>query len=83
MTARVEIRETLQTILGICSIGWHQMHDPSVYLTSSGVRSRVLERDPSKGYGFAPYIIYMIEKVIGHTFEYGKPHKVLKIVVDL
>jgi len=27
--------------------------------------------------------MYMIEKVIGHTFEYYKKHKVLKIVVDL
>ena len=25
----------------------------------------------------------MIEQVIGHTFEYGKVHKALKIVVDL
>jgi len=59
------------------------MHDPSVYLTSSGVRSRVLERDPSKGYGFAPYIMHMIEQVTGHTFDYDKIHKALKIVADL
>ena len=38
---------------------------------------------PLKGYGFAPYIMFMIEKVIGHTFEYDKKHKVLKIVDDL
>ena len=38
---------------------------------------------PLKGYGFAPYIMYMIEQVIGHTFEYDKIHKVLKIVADL
>ena len=38
---------------------------------------------PLKGYGFAPYIMYMIEKIIGHTFEYDKKHKVLKIVDDL
>jgi len=38
---------------------------------------------PFKGYGFAPYIMHMIEQVIGHTFEYDKIHKALKIVVDL
>ena len=38
---------------------------------------------PLKGCGFAPYIMYMIENVIGHTFEYDKKHKVLKIVDDL
>ena len=27
--------------------------------------------------------MYMIEKVIGHIFEYDKKHKVLKIVADL
>ena len=38
---------------------------------------------PLKGYGFAPYIMHMIEQVTGHTFEYDKVHKALKIVVDL
>ena len=38
---------------------------------------------PLKGCGFAPYIMYMIEQVTGHTFEYDKIHKALKIVVDL
>jgi hypothetical protein len=38
---------------------------------------------PLKGCGFAPYIIYMIEQFTGHTFEYDKIHKALKIVVDL
>ena len=38
---------------------------------------------PLKGCGFAPYIMYMIEQVIGHTFEYDKIHKALKIVADL
>ena len=38
---------------------------------------------PLKGYGFAPYIMHMIEQVIGHTFEYDKVHKALKIVADL
>ena len=38
---------------------------------------------PFKGCGFAPYIMFMIEKVTGHTFEYDKKHKVLKIVDDL
>ena len=38
---------------------------------------------PLKGCGFAPYIMYMIEKVRGHTFEYDKKDKVLKIVADL
>ena len=28
-------------------------------------------------------MMYMIEKVIGHIFEYDKKHKVLKIVDDL
>jgi len=27
--------------------------------------------------------MYKIEKVIGHTFEYDKKHKVLKIVANL
>ena len=38
---------------------------------------------PRKGSGFAPYIMYMIEQVTGHQFEYDRPHKVLKIVADL
>jgi len=38
---------------------------------------------PLKGCRFAPYIMHMIEKVTGHTFEYDKKHKVLKIVDDL
>ena len=38
---------------------------------------------PVKGCGFGPYIMYMIEQVIGHQFEYDRPHKVLKIVADL
>ena len=38
---------------------------------------------PLKGYGFAPYIMFMIEKVTEHTFEYYKKHKVLKIIDDL
>jgi len=27
--------------------------------------------------------MHMIEQVIGHTFEYDKVHKALKIIVDL
>ena len=38
---------------------------------------------PLKGCGFAPYIMFMIKKVTGHTFEYDKKHKVLKIIDDL
>ena len=38
---------------------------------------------PLKGCGFAPYIMYMIEQVTGHTFEFDKTHKALKIVADL
>lgn len=38
---------------------------------------------PLKGCGFAPYIMHMIEHVTGHTFEYDKPHKALRIVADL
>ena len=38
---------------------------------------------PLKGCGFAPYIMFMIEKVTGHAFEYDKVHKALKIVADL
>ena len=38
---------------------------------------------PLKGCGFAPYIMHMIEQVTGHTFEYDKIHKALKIVADL
>jgi hypothetical protein len=38
---------------------------------------------PLKGCGFAPYIMYMIEQVTGHSFDYDKAHKVLKITVDL
>ena len=38
---------------------------------------------PLKGCGFAPYIMHMIERVIGHTSKYDKVHKALKIVADL
>ena len=38
---------------------------------------------PHKDSGFAPYIMYMIEQVTGHQFEYDRPHKVLKIIADL
>ena len=38
---------------------------------------------PLKVCGFAPYIMYMIEQVTGHTFEFDKTHKALKIVADL
>ena len=34
-------------------------------------------REALKGCGFAPYIMHMIEQVIGHTFEYDKVHKAL------
>jgi len=37
---------------------------------------------PLKGCGFAPYLMHMIEQVIGHTFDYDKIHKALKIVAD-
>ena len=59
------------------------MHDPSVHSTSSGVRLGVLERGPSRALVFAPYLMHMIEQVIGHTFDYDKIHKALKIVADL
>ena len=48
LIARVVIRVLLQITLGTFSIGWHQMHGLSVSLTSSGVRSRVLVRGPSR-----------------------------------
>ena len=38
---------------------------------------------PLKSCGFAPYIMHMIKQVTGHTFEYDKQHKVLKIGADL
>jgi len=38
---------------------------------------------PIKGCVFGPYIMHMIEQVIGHQFDYDRPHKVLKIVADL
>ena len=38
---------------------------------------------PLKDSGFAPYIMYMIERVTRHQFEYDRPHKVLKMVADL
>jgi hypothetical protein len=38
---------------------------------------------PLKGCGFAPYIMHMIEQVIGHQFDYDKSHKILKISADL
>ena len=47
------------------------------------VRDQECRREALKGYGFAPYIMHMIEQVTGHTFEYDKVHKALKIVVDL
>ena len=42
-----------------------------------------MERGPSRALVFAPYLMHMIEQVIGHTFDYDKIHKALKIVVDL
>jgi hypothetical protein len=48
LIARVVIRVLLQITLGTFSTGWHQMHNISVSLTSSGVRSRVLVRGPSR-----------------------------------
>ena len=44
---------------------------------------RCVGERPLKGCGFAPYIMHMIEQVIGHTFEYDKVHKALKIVAYL
>jgi hypothetical protein len=38
---------------------------------------------PVKGCGFGPYIMYMIEQVTRHQFDYDRPHKVLKIVANL
>ena len=58
------------------------MHDPLVYSTISCEIRSVGER-PLKGCGFAPYLMHMIEQVTGHTFDYDKIHKALKIVVDL
>ena len=47
------------------------------------VPDRSVGERPLKGCGFAPYIMHMIEQVTGHTFEYDKVHKALKIVADL
>jgi hypothetical protein len=38
---------------------------------------------PLKGYGFAPYIMHIIEQEVGHQFDYDKSHKILKISADL
>ena len=47
-------KEILQITPGTCSIGWHLMHDPSVYLTSFGARSGVSVRGPSRAVVLLP-----------------------------
>ena len=47
-------KEILQITPGTCSIGWHLMHDPSVYLTSFGARSGVSARGPSRAVVLLP-----------------------------
>jgi hypothetical protein len=40
---------------------------------------KAISENPLKGGGYAPYIIYMIERVSGHTFGHDKEHNPLRI----
>ena len=55
----------------------------SMCLTLFGHRSGVWERGPSRAMDLHLTSCFMIDKVTGHTFEYDKKHKVLKIVDEL
>jgi hypothetical protein len=44
---------------------------------------KTISESPLKSYGYAPYIIYMIERVTGWTFGYDKEHHSLWIKNDL
>jgi hypothetical protein len=44
---------------------------------------KVISESPLKSCGYAPYIMHMIERVIGRTFRYDKEHHLLRIKNDL
>jgi hypothetical protein len=48
-----------------------------------GRRSKQSQKNPLKSCGYAPYIMHMIERVMGHTFGYDKEHHPLQIKNDL
>ena len=59
------------------------MHDLLASFDFIWCEIRSVGERPLKGCGFAPYIMHMIEQFTGHTFEYDKVHKALKIIADL
>jgi hypothetical protein len=44
---------------------------------------KAISENPLKSYGYAPYIMHMIERVTGCTFGYDKEHQPLRIKNDL
>lgn len=42
-----------------------------------------MSESPLKGYGYAPYIMHMIEQVTGHTFSYDHKHKPYRVSAEL
>jgi hypothetical protein len=44
---------------------------------------KTISESPLKSYGYAPYIMHMIERVMGQTFGYDKEHHPLWIKNDL
>jgi hypothetical protein len=44
---------------------------------------KAISKNPLKSCGYAPYIMHMIERVMGHTFGYDKEHHPLQIKNDL
>jgi hypothetical protein len=44
---------------------------------------KAISESPLKSCGYAPYIVHMIERVIGWTFGYDKEHHPLRIKNDL
>jgi hypothetical protein len=54
-----------------------------VCLTPFGRKIKTISESPLKSYEYAPYIMHMIERVMGQTFGYDKEHHPLWIKNDL
>jgi hypothetical protein len=44
---------------------------------------KAISESPLKSYGYAPYIMHMIERVMDRTFRYDKEHQPMRIKNDL
>jgi hypothetical protein len=44
---------------------------------------KAILESPLKSYGYAPYIMHMIERVMDWTFRYDKEHQPMRIKNDL